>query len=195
MALLMRGICCKEVQLLLMIWLDVRVGHLHFWIWANAINNLLIMKFPNPLIAQENKEGTLVQGSGSLIKRYRIGGTCLSVAHTLYMGEPSLTSPVPNFQPYDCSLKMAFSKGTQLKGSNVNICKFMNKLNKKLWISFQMPRQSSPTPLPWNGDRVQSDGLWNVGEEKKFECSFNGGCHRAFCPAVERNHQAETINI
>ena len=89
------------------------------------------MKFPNPSIAQEHNEGTPVQGSGSSIKQYLIGGTCLSVAHTLYMGEPSLTSPVPNVQPYDCSLKMAFLKGTQLKGSNVNICKFMNKLNKK----------------------------------------------------------------
>ena len=56
-----------------------------------------MLKLPNPLIAQEHKkEDTLVQGSGSSTKQYLIGGTCLSVAHTLYMGEPSLTSPVPN---------------------------------------------------------------------------------------------------
>ena len=43
------------------------------------------------------------------------------------MGEPSLTSPVANVQPYDCRLKMAFLKGTEIKGSNVNICKFTKK--------------------------------------------------------------------
>ena len=48
------------------------------------------------------------------------------------MGEPSLTSPVANVQPYDCSLKMAFLKGTEIKGSNVNIYKFMNKLKKTM---------------------------------------------------------------
>ena len=48
------------------------------------------------------------------------------------MGEPSLTSPVANVQPYDCRLKMAFLKGTEIKGSNVNIYKFM-QLDIALW--------------------------------------------------------------
>ena len=48
------------------------------------------------------------------------------------MGEPSLTSPVANVQPYDCSLKMAFLKGTEIKGSNANICKFMNTFKKTM---------------------------------------------------------------
>ena len=91
--------------LLLMIWLDLRVGHLHFWIWANTINYLLILKLPNPSIAQEHKEGTLVQGSGSSIKQYLIGGTCLSVAHT------SLTSPCLTFNRMIAAWKWLFQKG------------------------------------------------------------------------------------
>ena len=53
------------------------------------------------------------------------------------MGEPSLTSPVANVQPYDCRLKMAFLKGTEIKGSNVNIYKFMNKLKKNYEFHFR----------------------------------------------------------
>jgi len=53
------------------------------------------------------------------------------------MGEPSLTSPVPNVQPYDCSLKMAVLKGTQHKGSKVRICKFSKKLKKNYEFHFR----------------------------------------------------------